>query len=111
MQKMMDHTEFRTALEKYALDMNTFPSTEQGLDVLVVKPTDGEETEQANWAGPYITTTAKEAPRDPWGHAYSYEFPSTHESEFPDIWSPGPDGKEGTEDDIVNWSKEETTKE
>ncbi len=99
---------FRTALEKYALDMNTFPSSEQGLDVLIVKPSDLEDEEQANWAGPYITTTSKEAPRDPWGHKYSYEFPSTHESEYPDIWSAGPDGKEGSEDDIVNWSEDES---
>ncbi len=99
---------FRTALEKYALDMNTFPTSEQGLDVLIVKPTDLEDEDQANWAGPYITTTSKEAPRDPWGHEYNYEFPSTHDSEYPDIWSVGPDGKEGSEDDIVNWSEEES---
>jgi general secretion pathway protein G len=98
---------FRTALEKYALDMNTFPTSEEGLDVLIVKPTDGEDDQVANWAGPYITTTSKEAPRDPWGGEYMYEYPSTHESEYPDIWSAGPDRKEGTEDDIVNWSKDE----
>ncbi len=100
---------FRTALEKYALDLNTFPDTEQGLDVLIVEPTDLEEEQVANWAGPYITTTSKEAPRDPWGKKYYYEFPSTHDSEYPDIWSSGPDGKEGTEDDIVNWSTDEAS--
>jgi general secretion pathway protein G len=97
---------FRTALEKYALDMGTFPDTEQGLDVLIVEPGDLEEEQSANWAGPYITTTSKEAPKDTWGKKYYYEFPSTHESEYPDIWSSGPDGKEGSDDDIVNWSKE-----
>jgi general secretion pathway protein G len=98
---------FRTALEKYALDMNTFPSSDGGLDVLVVEPSDVDEEQLANWAGPYITTSAKEAPRDPWGQKYLYEFPSTHGSEYPDIWSAGPDTKEGTEDDVVNWSKDE----
>jgi general secretion pathway protein G len=98
---------FRTALEKYALDMNNFPDSEQGLDVLIVEPGDLDDEQAANWAGPYITTTGKEAPRDPWGNAYSYEFPSTHDSQYPDIWSAGPDGKEGSEDDIVNWSKED----
>ncbi len=97
---------FRTALEKYALDMNTFPSSESGLDVLVVEPSDVDEEQLANWAGPYITTSAKEAPRDPWGQKYYYVYPSTHDSEYPDIWSAGPDTKEGTEDDVVNWSKE-----
>ncbi len=97
---------FRTALEKYALDMNTFPSTESGLDALIVEPSDVEEEQLANWAGPYITTSAKEAPRDPWGQKYYYAFPSTHDSEYPDIWSAGPDTKEGTDDDVVNWSKD-----
>ena len=99
---------FRTALEKYALDMNTFPTTEQGLNALVEKPSDLEEEQQANWSGPYITTTGKQAPKDLWGHAYYYEFPPTHSTgEYPDIWSGGPDGKDGTEDDIISWSKDQ----
>ena len=102
---------FRTALEKYALDLNTFPTSEQGLDALTEKPSDLEEAQAANWSGPYISTSSKEAPKDPWGNKYSYEFPPTHGSgEYPDIWSAGPDGKEGSEDDIVNWDKEETAK-
>jgi len=102
---------FRTSLEKYALDMNTFPTTEQGLDSLVEKPSDLEEEQATNYAGPYISVAGKEAPKDPWGHKYSYEFPPTHGTgEFPDIWSAGPDGKEGSEDDIVNWSKEDSAK-
>jgi general secretion pathway protein G len=102
---------FRTSLEKYHLDMNGFPATEQGLDALVVKPGDLEEEVAVNWSGPYITTSSKEAPKDPWGHKYSYENPPTHGTgEYPDIWSWGPDGKDGSEDDIVNWSKEEEGK-
>lgn len=102
---------FRTSLEKYALDLNVFPTTEQGLDSLVEKPSDLEEEKQANWAGPYISVSGKEAPKDPWGHKYSYEYPPTHGSgEYPDIWSAGPDGKEGSEDDIVNWSKDDEWK-
>jgi len=102
---------FRTALEKYALDLNTFPTTEQGLDALAEKPSDLEEEQAANYSGPYIQTSTKEAPKDPWGHKYSYEYPPTHgTSDYPDIWSAGPDGKDGSEDDIVNWSKEETAK-
>ncbi len=98
---------FRTSLEKYALDLGDFPVTEQGLDVLVVEPSDLEEEQLANWAGPYITTIGKKAPNDPWGNEYFYEYPSMYESTYPDIWSSGPDGKEGTDDDIVNWSKED----
>ncbi len=66
-----------------------------------------------NWQStPASTLSVKrlqyEAPKDPWGHKYLYEFPPTHGTgEYPDIWSSGPDGKDGSEDDIVNWSKDE----
>ncbi len=95
---------FRPALEKYALDMGTFPTTEQGLESLQKKPEDLEEEKQAEWSGPYVSTISK----DPWGHPYSYEFPPSHgEGDFPDVWSFGPDGKEGSEDDIVSWTKKD----
>src|ERR1022692_476161 len=53
---------FMTALGAYKLDTGSFPTTEQGLAGLRVKP---ENTEQ--WAGPYLP---KEIPMDPWGHPY-----------------------------------------
>jgi general secretion pathway protein G len=102
---------FRASLEKYALDLNTFPTSDQALKALIEKPSDLEDEQQSNWSGPYMTTNSKEAPKDPWGHKYFYEFPPTHGSgEYPDIWSSGPDGKDGTEDDIVNWSKDEDSR-
>ncbi len=106
---------FQSSLERYALDMNKFPSTEEGLAALVEKPSaDGASTSQnvelgdeedadeggSDWGGPYI----KSLPKDPWGKAYKYEFPPTHsKGEEPDIWSYGPDGEENTDDDIVSW--------
>ena len=42
---------FRTSLEKYHLDMNGFPATEQGLDALVVKPGDLEEEQAIELVG------------------------------------------------------------
>jgi general secretion pathway protein G len=99
----------RPALEKFALDIGTFPSTEQGLEALTKKPEDLEEEKQKEWSGPYISTSS--VAKDPWGHKYSYEFPPTHGTgDFPDIWSSGPDGKDGTDDDIVNWNKEDERK-
>jgi len=51
----------------------------------------------SQWSGPYVMTEAK---YDPWGNAYLYfaneEFPSVS------ICSAGPDGKYGTDDDILN---------
>jgi general secretion pathway protein G len=98
---------FRPALERYALNLGDFPTTEQGLDALSESPSDLEEEKKSEWAGPYISTISK----DPWGHKFFYEFPPTHgTSEFPDIWSSGPDGKDGTEDDIVSWNNKDEQK-
>src|SRR5580698_3089374 len=64
---------FMTALGAYKLDSGSFPSTDQGLQALRVKPENSEQ-----WAGPYLP---KEVPMDPWGHAYIYTYPGTHGDE------------------------------
>jgi len=86
-----------TALGTYKLDTGLFPTTEQGLEALRVKPADA-----ATWAGPYIE---KAIPKDPWGHEYIYRFPGEH-GDGPDIISLGQDGQPGGEGfaaDIVSW--------
>jgi len=88
---------FSTALGTYKLDVGTFPTTEQGLQALRIKPGD-----VANWNGPYMP---KDVPPDPWGHPYVYKFPGDHGDE-PDIISLGADGQpggDGLNADIVNW--------
>lgn len=91
-------------LENYALDMNNYPSTEEGLVALVEAPSDSERPER--WAGPYLDETS--IPTDPWGNEFQYEYPPSHnEVDQPDIWSIGPDGEDGTDDDITNWSEED----
>ncbi len=87
---------FEKALEALRLDTGHYPSTEQGLEALVVQPT-GE----AKWQGPYLK---KALPLDPWGRSYVYKQPGEH-GDY-DILSYGRDGKPGgTGDnmDIVNW--------
>ena len=94
---------FKSPLEMYALDMNSYPATEQGLQALVEAPGDLENPEQ--WKGPYLDSSI---PTDPWGREYQYEYPPSRKTnDFPDIWSFGPDGEDGSEDDIGNWSAEE----
>lgn len=88
---------FMTALGTYKLDVGSFPTTEQGLQALRVKPGDVQ-----NWGGPYLP---KDVPNDPWGHPYIYKNPGDHGDE-PDIISYGLDGQpggEGLNADIVNW--------
>ncbi|MDP1564574.1 MAG: type II secretion system major pseudopilin GspG [Pirellulaceae bacterium] len=91
---------FKQALQNYAIDVRTYPDTETGLKALVTRP---ENEQQARkWDGSYI----EEVPVDPWGNAYNYEFPpSQGSSDFPNIWSNGPDGESGTDDDIKNWTE------
>lgn len=84
------------ALDQYRLDVGHYPSTEQGLTALTVKPAD-----ESKWNGPYLK---KAAPLDPWGRKYSYKFPGEH-NDF-DLWSYGMDNKPGgagENEDITNW--------
>jgi general secretion pathway protein G len=91
----------RSCLERYAVDMKDFPTTEEGLSALIRVPEEGEFA-TANWDGPYVNQPR--IPKDPWGNDYQYEYPPTHGSgDYPDIWSYGPDGEDETEDDIVSW--------
>ncbi len=88
---------FMTALGTYKLDTGTFPTTEQGLAALRVRP-----SEATQWNGPYMP---QDIPKDPWGHDYVYKYPGDHGDE-PDIVCMGADGQaggEGLNADIVSW--------
>ncbi len=87
------------ALELYELDNGSYPTTEQGLNALRVKPTTPPIPK--NWNGPYL----KKEPIDPWGNKYVYVSPGTHNREDFDLYSLGPDGAEGGNDDIDNWDQ------
>jgi len=85
-----------TSLDTYRLDVGKYPTTQQGLQALRVKP-DGAE----KWDGPYLP---KDIPLDPWGNPYVYESPGKH-GDY-DIISLGADkspGGEGDDTDITSW--------
>lgn len=88
------------ALDLYELDNGRYPSAEQGLTALITKPTSSPVP--TNWNGPYL----KKKPIDPWGSEYKYAYPGTHSNDY-DLYSVGPDGVEGSEDDITNWDSDE----
>jgi len=92
----------RGALESYAADCKTYPTTEEGLEALLSRPPDLPES--IAWGPtPYVDAI----PKDPWGNDLQYEYPPTRGTgDTPDIWSFGPDGEDGTEDDICSWTKE-----
>ena len=84
-----------TALKLYELDNGNFPTSEQGLSALRVKP--NTSPVPVSWNGPYI----EKEPMDPWGRAYVYQSPGKHRPDF-DLYSKGRNDQSG-DDDISNW--------
>ena len=87
------------ALELFELDTGKYPTTEQGLAALRTLPAG-----TPNWRGPYL----KREPKDPWGRLYRYLIPGAKNPQDYDLFSVGPDGVEGTSDDIGNWEQKES---
>jgi general secretion pathway protein G len=91
---------FMTALGAYKLDTGVYPTQEQGLLALRVKPGNVNQ-----WAGPYLP---QDIPLDPWGRAYVYRYPGDHGDE-PEVISQGADGQpggDGINADIVSWKSQ-----
>ena len=89
---------YMQALHMYQLDNGAYPTTEQGLLSLRVKPEGAP-----NWKKPYVE---QDIENDPWGHPYVYRFPGEHDPDTPEIICYGADGAPGGEDlnaDIVSW--------
>jgi general secretion pathway protein G len=85
------------ALKLYKLDNQRFPSTEQGLNALILKPS--TEPVPGNWK-PYLD----KLPKDPWGRPYQYLSPGI-KGEV-DVLSFGADGQaggEGNNADLGSW--------
>jgi len=89
---------FETALDTFEVDNAYYPQGDDGLQLLMEEP-----DEAKNWKGPYLK---KGIPLDPWGNAYIYECPGKHNEDGYDIMCLGPDGREGTDDDITNWEED-----
>ena len=88
----------KKALMMFKNDVKRLPTQEEGIVVLWDKSALDEEV-AASWAGPYLETAV---PKDMWGHEWVYVFPAEDVAIGFDIVSVGPDGQEGTEDDISN---------
>ena len=92
-----DISSLMNALKMYKLDNGRYPSSDQGLQALTVKPTTG--TIPGNWRS-YLD----KLPDDPWHHPYQYANPGVH-GEI-DVFSFGADGQpggEGNDADIGSW--------
>ena len=87
---------FASNAERYKLDCRNWP---ESLEDLIKKPSDSALAER--WAGPYLNKN--KIPEDPWGNEYRYSASGKKNSGSFDVWSVGPDGQDGSDDDIGNW--------
>jgi len=94
---VIDIGSLETVLAMYRSQNYNYPTTEQGLEALVTE-TDVEPLPRRFPEGGFI----KRLPKDPWGNDYQLLNPGEHGKM--DIFTMGPDGEQGTEDDIGNWN-------
>lgn len=84
------------ALDLYRLDTGHYPSTEQGLNALVVRPNN-----EPRWGGPYLQ---KGVPQDPWGRDYVFTSPGENgEYDLISLGKDGQPGGDGDNTDIASW--------
>jgi len=90
--------ELESALERYQVHMDRYPTQDEGLGALEKAPA----TDASKWRGPYI----KKLRPDPWGNPYQYRRPGSRNTAGFDLWSRGADnadGGEGDGADVGNW--------
>lgn len=85
--------EIAKAVELYKLRMGSYPTQSEGLEVLVNPPRGKSFYDKL--------------PLDPWNREFNYAIPGTHNPKSFDVWSNGPDGTGGPENEIGNWSYNE----
>lgn len=83
--------EIEKSLDLYKLQHGSYPSSAQGLSALTSPPKGKAIMERP--------------PKDPWGNDYIYMSPGQKNQKKFDVISKGPDGQEGTEDDVGNWEE------
>lgn len=84
-----------TALSSFEIDNGRFPTSAEGLASLIQAPAGMDA-----WRGPYLS---RKEFKDPWGNEYLYRSPGQQNSEGYDLYSAGPNGSEGDDDDVTNW--------
>lgn len=90
--------QLETAIERFNIHMDRYPTMEEGLKVLLDPPQGGD----TKWKGPYIQTLRQ----DPWNNAFQYRIPGTQGRSRFNVYSRGADGADGGDGenaDIGNW--------
>ncbi len=90
-----DISNMETALDAFEVDNGRYPTSAEGLRALTDQPPG-----MTTWKG-YLKRAVG---NDPWGNPYVYGCPGQHNTDGYDLHSFGPDGQDGTADDITNWT-------
>ena len=88
-----DFKSFQSALAMYKLNAGSYPTTQQGLNALVEKPSSTPVPRR------WVQVMSK-IPTDPWDSPYIYKFPGKKRANEFEMISKGPDGMENTADDL-----------
>src|SRR2546426_12424526 len=89
-------SELESVLDAFRLDVGRYPTTEEGLQALQVRPSGAQ-----NWDGPYMK---RDIPPDPWGHPYLYRCPGQHgDYDLASLAADGQEGGDGDNADITSW--------
>ena len=88
-----DFKSLESALAMYKLNAGSFPTTQQGLKALQDKPSSTPVPRR--WI-----QVVSALPKDPWGQPYGYRFPGKKKASDCEMFSKGPDGQEGSADDL-----------
>jgi general secretion pathway protein G len=97
-----------SALDMFKMNIGRYPTTEEGLGALYDKDQIQDDDLVKKWNGPYLGKgdSDEKSLKDAWNHEFRYTCPGEHNTKSFDLSSDGPDGEEGTEDDIVNWKED-----
>jgi general secretion pathway protein G len=94
---------FALALDVYRLDTGSYPTTDEGLAALRVRPIGASAP--SGWRGPYLR---KAVPPDPWGRPYVYVAPGVRNPDGFDLYTLGKDGRpggDGENADVTSWGE------
>lgn len=88
---------WETNLIRYKTRNLFVPTQQQGLEAMVIQPSSDPKPKM------WVQLSKPEALNDPWGHKYQFRNPGKHNPSGYDVYSFGPDGMDGTNDDVGNW--------
>lgn len=98
-----DMTRLDSGLKWFYFQYNRYPTDEEGLAVLWSSETLDPELDASTWKA----QLDKALPKDRWGNEWMYQQQRDDDASKYALWSVGPDGEDGTDDDLKAWSDDE----